>query len=345
MPKPVGIAVLGAGRWGIHLIRNFLEHSDAQLLGVADPQPNRLHALTHTLPIGSDVLLTTDWRTILDLDGVEGVAIATPASTHFELAKAVLTKNRHVLIEKPLTLNWQDGLTLCHLAKQHQRQLVVDHTYLFHPAVQQGKVAIESGLIGNPRYGYAVRTHLGPIRQDVDALWDLAIHDIAIFNHWLGQPPIWVQARGTTWLQHPTLNPNMFPQGMSDLVWLTLTYADGFQASVHLCWCNPDKQRRLCLVGDRGTLIFDELASSPLSIQVGWVNATAENTPVQQAMKHLQVNPVEPLQQVCSHFLTCARNNLPSPLSGGQTGTQLVQILQALTQSLHENGNVIELEF
>jgi predicted dehydrogenase len=344
MPEPLGIAVLGAGRWGIHLIRNFLKHPDAQLLAVADPHADRLEMLTRTLAVDVDVVLTTDWREILKLEGVQGVAIATPASTHFELAQAVLTHNLHVLIEKPLTLNYRDSLMLCQLAKQHQRQLVVDHTYLFHPAVHRGKEAIASGLLGDLRYGYAARTHLGPVRQDVDALWDLAIHDIAIFNYWLGQTPIRVQAHGTSWLQHSALKSGSFSDSLSDLVWLTLTYPAGFQASIHLCWCNPDKQRRLCFVGDRGTLIFDELASSPLTLQTGWIDSSSgTHTPVYQAMQHLSVPKIEPLYEVCSHFLICVQHNLPSSISSGQTGTQLVQILQALTQSLHQQGKVIEL--
>lgn len=343
--KPLGIVVLGAGRWGTHLIRNFLDHPEAQVLAVADPHAERLQTLAKRLSLKPTVLLTTDWQVALKTNGVDGVAIATPASTHFELAQAALAQNCHVLIEKPLTLNGQDGLALCQLAAQHQRQLVVDHTYLFHPAVQHGKLAIDAGQIAEPRYGYAARTHLSPIRHDVDVLWDLAIHDIAIFNYWLGQSPIRVQAHGTLWLQGNTPDQTLFPQGLSDLVWLNLTYSNGFQASIHLCWCNPDKQRRLCVVGSRGTLIFDELASPPLTIQPGWVEPSDEGyTPIHQPVQYLPVEPVEPLYRVCSHFLRCVQHNAPSPISSGWTGLQLVQILQALTQSLNQDGRPIDLE-
>jgi predicted dehydrogenase len=343
--EPLGIAVLGAGRWGSHLIRNFLNHPDARLLAIADPHPDRLQTLTQTLSLTADVVLTTDWRVALEMDGVVGVAIATPATTHVALTQAALKQNLHVLVEKPLTLSWQEGLSLCRLAEEQQRQIVVDHTYLFHPAIQQGKTFIETGQLGDLRYGYATRTHLGPIRQDVDALWDLAIHDIAIFNTWVGQTPTRIQAQGTVWLQTDAPKSDLFPQGLSDLVWVQLIYPSGVQAAIHLCWCNPDKQRRLCLSGSRGTLIFDELASSPLTVQPGWVQPSQSHyTPVGQQVQHLAVSPVEPLHQVCTHFLTCARHNTPSPLSDGWMGLQLVQILQALTQSLQQGGIPIEVK-
>jgi predicted dehydrogenase len=169
-----------------------------------------------------------------------------------------------VLAEKPLTLKLSESQALCDLAQQQQRQLVIDHTYLFHPVVETGQQVIAKGKLGDLRYGYAARTHLEPVRPDVDALWDLAIHDIAIFNTWLGQTPIQVQATGTVWLQPDRefetdriqdLTP-ISNSGLSDIVMATLTYPNGFRAFLHLCWLNPDKQRRLGVVGSEGTLIF-----------------------------------------------------------------------------------------
>ncbi|MDX2214449.1 MAG: Gfo/Idh/MocA family oxidoreductase [Oculatellaceae cyanobacterium bins.114] len=343
--QPLGIAILGAGRWGVHLIRNFLNHPQARIVAIADLHRDRLQALAQQFNLSPDIQLITDWQLALQAPAVEAVAIATPAATHFQLIQAALQQGHHVLAEKPLTLNEQDCIELCRLAEQQQRQLVIDHTYLFHPAVQQGKQAIQTNLVGELRYGYATRTHLGPVRQDVDALWDLAIHDIAILNHWLGQIPRYVQAQGTIWLQPQSYNPVLFPHGLSDLVWVTLTYPSGFQAFVHLCWCNPDKQRRLCVTGDQGTLIFDEMmATTPLTVQQGVLERSPQHfTPTNQHRHTLPLEANEPLQQVCDHFITCARQNIPSSISSGWVGTQLVKILSALTTSLNSGGQRVEI--
>lgn len=338
--EKLGIAVFGAGRWGVHLVRNFLEHPNARLIAVVDTEGNRLNALSERFPL-NDVKLSTDWEAVMQLQDVQGVAIATPATTHALLIQAALEQGHHVLSEKPLTLDPAESIKLCQLAEQHQRQLVIDHTYLFHPAVRQGRKTLQTGDLGELRYGYAARTHLGPVRQDVDALWDLAIHDIAIFNHWLGETPTQVQAQGTVWLQSQSPNAQ-FPQGLSDLVWLKLIYPSGFQAFVHLCWFNPDKQRRLCIAGSQGTLIFDELAASPLTLQRGYLEQVDQDfIPAGQGHEALELEPAEPLRQVCDHFLTCMAQNRPSEISSGWVGAKLVQILSALTTSLNQGGQIV----
>jgi predicted dehydrogenase len=341
--KKIGIAVFGVGRWGVHLVRNFLEHPSARLVAVVDTQGDRLQALTQQFAL-DDVKLSTNWAEVMQLQEVQGVAIATPATTHEQLIQVALEQGHHVLSEKPLTLDSATSIKLCHLAEQHQRHLVVDHTYLFHPAVQQGKITLQTETLGELRYGYATRTHLGPVRQDVDALWDLAIHDIAIFNHWLNATPVEVQAQGTVWLQHQSPDVELFPKGLSDLIWLKLVYPTGFQAFIHLCWLNPDKQRRLCIVGSHGTLIFDELAASPLTLQRGHLAQLDQYfVPAEQSQEALELETVEPLRQVCDHFLTCINQNHPSEISSGWIGAKLVQILSALTASLNQGGQRIKI--
>jgi predicted dehydrogenase len=357
MTNQIGIAVIGAGRWGVHLVRNFLEHSQARLVAVIDPDPDRLVALTQRFSFDDSVILATDWSSLPPPPNLMAVAIATPATTHYSLITTALKQGYHVLAEKPLTLAVTESQELCRLAATQQRQLVVDHTYLFHPAVQRGREVVQSGDLGELRYGYAARTHLGPVRPDVDALWDLAIHDIAIFNHWLGEIPTQVQAQGNIWLQTRSPDPDYFPQGLADLVWVTLVYPSGFQAVVHLCWLNSDKQRRLSVVGSQGTLIFDELLTeAPLTIQHGQLQPTVGKalgqtdeapltyyTPIEQRREVLSLELGEPLQQVCSHFLDCVRRNTPSAISPGQVGTELVQVLNALTESLNHAGQLIHL--
>ncbi len=337
------LAILGVGRWGTHLVRNFLAHPQAEVVAIADPIADNLTTIQNKFSLDSEsILLTCDWPTIKQKVDLDGVVVVTPASTHYPLIKDALESGYHVLAEKPLTLDTRECLELTRLAQQQQRQLVIDHTYLFHAAVNQGKITVEKGILGKLRYGYASRTHLGPVRQDVDALWDLAIHDISIFNYWLGEYPDKVQAQGQVWLQGDRRTP-LSPDGLADMVYVNLYYPSGFQVIIHLCWCNPDKQRRLCLVGSEGTLIFDEMSTDePLVLQQGYVQRKGEKfIPQGQQKQIIPVKKAEPLKEVCDHFLDAVQNNASCDFSSGIVATKLVQILTGLSDSMKENGVII----
>lgn len=376
----IGIAVVGAGRWGVNLIRNFLNHPNSQVLAVVDPNRDSLVAVQKQFNLDASVILAADWSQVQALPGLEAVAIATPASTHYTLAAAALQQGYHVLAEKPLALNLTEAIELCQLAEKQQRQLFVDHTYLFHPAVDRGQRIIQQHQLGKLRYGYAQRTHFEPVRHDVDALWDLAVHDIAIFNTWLEQTPILVRAMGTVFPKEEvrwkssdvrrkkeeginkeaaieienkfspsllTVNP---AEGLADLVLVTLTYPDGFQAFIHLCWLNPDKQRRLTVVGSLGTLIFDEMSpETPLIVQRGTSDCGGEENksfesaiaPQPKSLRHrevLNLESAEPLQRVCDRFLNCVQTNTLCPTSSGSASVELIRILSTLSKSLELGG-------
>ncbi|MCC5636891.1 Gfo/Idh/MocA family oxidoreductase [Nostoc sp. CHAB 5844] len=339
----IKIAVVGVGRWGVHLLRNFLAHPQVSVAAVVDPHSERLTAVKQQFHLDENIFLTTQWQALHEVPDLAAVAIATPATTHYHLIKDVLQQGYHVLAEKPLTLNPKECEELCYLAELQQLILMVDHTYLFHPAVEAGQRIVQAGKLGELRYGYASRTHLGPVRQDVDALWDLAIHDIAIFNNWLGQVPVKVQATGTVWLQNQEHSPT---SGLADLVWVTLTYPSNFQAYIHLCWLNPDKQRRLAVVGSLGSLIFDEMSTaSPLTLLHGEFERQENHfLPVNQSREVLELKPGEPLQQVCDRFIQSIIQNQPPVMSSGWVGTELVKILAALTTSLNQGGQPIFLK-
>ncbi|MEL6552426.1 MAG: Gfo/Idh/MocA family oxidoreductase [Cyanobacteria bacterium J06621_11] len=340
-PDPINLVLFGAGRWGSHLLRNFLAHPQINIRAVVEASAQRLASLTHD--VGEDVLLLDDWRVAMDLDEIDAVAIATPAATHYTLIETALKKGLHVLAEKPLTLDVSSAQSLCDLAVQQNRQLVIDHTYLFHSAVTTAKASLP--VVGQPRYGYATRTHLGPIRRDVDALWDLAIHDISIFNYWLSESPVKVSAQGSGWLQ-PNVQTPLSPNGLADVVWCRLQYASGFQATIHLCWANPDKQRRLCFVGDKSTLIFDEMnQKSPLVSQQGdLLEKDGWFTPTNLKTAEVEVPAAEPLAVMCDHFVRCVHNNNPSNVSSGQLGTKLVAVLIALSQSMNKDGEWVSVD-
>jgi predicted dehydrogenase len=339
----IRLAQFGVGRWGNHLLRNFLALPNVAVVAVVDPRQGHQATIRDTFDLRPDCRVTSDAEAVLASPDIEAVAIATPAATHYDLIKTALKHGKHVLAEKPLTLDVAACEELVDLAAQQSVQLVIDHTYLFHPVVQTGQTLLAQAPLGTLRYGYATRTNLGPVRPDVDALWDLAIHDIAIFNHWLGEMPIAVSAHGQVWLQGDGAPAHPFPQGLADVAWLRLRYPSGFQATIHVSWANPDKQRRLGVVGDRGTLIFDEMQpQAPLVLHHGAF--TPEGiyfTPTGLDSEVVSVPQGEPLRAVCQHFIECATNNQRSTLSSGIVGTDLVRILVALSQSLNHQGKPV----
>jgi predicted dehydrogenase len=333
---PVGVAILGLGRWGGHWLRNFWEHAGARVMAIADPLPENLHRAEASLPSAHGVYVTTDWQAAIAQPGVSAVVVVTPAVTHFEVVTTALELGLHVLVEKPLTVTTAEAQLVCEVADRQQRILMVDHTYRFNAAVQQGQRLVQSGQLGDLRYAYATRTHLGPVRQDVDVMWDLAIHDLVILNHWVGSSPIQVAAKGQGWLQ-----PD---RGLADTVWAEITYANGFEATMHWAWANCDKQRRLGIVGSEGTLIFDELAVSPLQLYQGTMLSVDQRfNPTDQACRAIEVTPMEPLAQACDHFLDCVRWQQPSPIANGWQGLELVQTLEALARSIQRGGLPIEI--
>ncbi len=351
MTDLIKVAIFGAGRWGTHLIRHFHHHPQSCIVAIADPHQEHLNRVQERFQLSPAIRLETDWRQVLEMPDLDAVVVATPATTHYTIISEALQRGCHVLAEKPLTLKVSESHALCELAQQCNRQLVIDHTYLFHPAVERGQQIIAKGKLGTLRYGYATRTHLEPVRQDVDALWDLAIHDIAIFNSWLGQTPVQVQATGKVWLQpqrqfEVSRGNNSTPiinQGLSDLVFATLTYADGFCAFLHFCWLNPDKQRRLGVVGSQGTLIFDEMSKeAPLTLQQGYLEAVDQGWKgAGQQQDVVVIGDQEPLREVCDHFLYCANHNIPSNRSDPYVATELIQILSGLSQSLQNGGQPV----
>ncbi|MGF1569696.1 MAG: Gfo/Idh/MocA family protein [Nodosilinea sp.] len=340
-PKPINLALFGLGRWGTHLLRNFLALPQANVIAVVDPNPRRLAQIGQDFSLGDAIQRYTSWQQAMTLPGLEAVVIATPASTHYPMIKVALETGLHVLSEKPMTLASAASAALCRLAKAKRRQLVVDHTYLFHPAVQAGQQLCQQRQLGPLRYAYAARTNLGPVRSDVDALWDLAIHDVAILNHWIGQFPVAVAAWGNAWLQPQA--QAAFPSGLRDVGWMRLTYSSQLEAVIHVSWLNPDKQRRLALVGETGTLVFDEMAPDSLILYPGMIAKTSPPfLPNLQPPRVIPLAAVEPLGQMCRHFLACVAENIASTMSSGAMAVGLVELMAATTKAA-ETGQTVNL--
>lgn len=338
-PHPINLAIFGLGRWGNHLLRNFLALPAARVVAIVDPDRQRLDELRDRFALNDSVASYDDWLEAIAHPGLEAVVIATPASTHYPMIQAALNAGLHVLSEKPLTLDSNRSAALCQLAKTQRRQLMVDHTYLFHPAVQRGRELCPQ--LGTLRYGYAARTNLGPVRSDADVFWDLAIHDISILNYWLGQSPLAVAAWGPVWLQTKT-EVKLRDAGWLRLMYPNLVSSTPLEVMVHVSWANPDRQRRLALVGDRGTLVFDE-SPQPLTLYSGHFQPQESPfVPSSLRAEAVAIAPLEPLQQMCTHFLDCIANDVPSPISAGSMATDLVKVMEAIARAA-ETGQQVHL--
>lgn len=330
------IAVLGAGHWGPNLIRNFHNHQTSEVAWVVDRDAARLELVRAKYP---EVSVAADAGPALADPTVDAVVVATPTQTHHELAAAALRGGKHVLVEKPIAGRVADAEELCALAEAGGRVLMVGHVFLFNLAVRRAKEYLDGGRLGRLFYLSMVRTNLGPIRMDVDAAWDLAAHDIAIANYWLGAEPLSAAGHGGSWIN----------AGINDAVFASLRYPQEVMVHLHVSWLSPRKVRDITAVGETGMLTFDDMnLSEPLRLydrqvteqrRPGFIDTFASfRTSIREGdILSPKVAAGEPLKAECDHFLDCVANGR-RPLSDGRGGAAVVRALAAIDRSLRNEG-------
>jgi predicted dehydrogenase len=332
----VNVAILGAGHWGPNLIRNFHTHDGSAVSWIVDRDEKRLALVRARYP---GVRTADDAEAVFADPSVDAVVIATPTVTHYALARAALLGGKHVLVEKPMATSVEEADTLCTLAAERGLVLMVGHVFLFNQAVQRVKAYLQESRLGRLFYLSMVRTNLGPIRQDVDAAWDLAAHDISIANYWLGGPPQAAAAQGGSWIN----------QGIDDVVFATLWYPGDVVAHLHVSWLSPRKVRDITLVGEEAMLTFDDMnLSEPLRLYDkrvtddrtgGLVDTFASfRTSIREGDIVIpRVAMGEPLKAECDHFIDCVGGR-EEPLSDGRSGLAAVRVLAAIQRSSSHGG-------
>lgn len=333
----IRVAVLGAGHWGPNLIRSFHTHVGSEVLHVVDRDPARLAALRPHYP---EVALHDDAGRAVDDPKVDAVVVATPSSTHHELAAAALERGKHVLVEKPMATSVQDAEHLGRLAEQGRRVLMVGHVFVYNAAVRWVKQAIARGDLGTLHYIAALRTNLGPIRTDVNAAWDLAAHDLSIVDYWLGASPRSVSAMGGTWVN----------ARIEDTVFATLRYPSDVVVNLHVSWLNPMKVRHITVVGERRMLTCDDMQlSEPIRVYDKGVAPARAGGDVVDTFGAFRssvrdgdiviprVPAGEPLRAECEHFLHCIASG-SRPETGAPEGIAVVRALQAIDRSMRAAG-------
>lgn len=302
------IGVIGAGKWGQNVVRTL--YNMGALAGVAEADSGLRDLLSSQYP---DIPLYADYRPLLESD-VPAVAIATPAPTHHEVAKAALQANKDVFVEKPLTLSASHASELVTLAEDRDRVLMVGHLLLYQPAIQRIKAEIEAGRIGQVFSLHQERLNLGRARSVENSLWSLGVHDVAVFLHLVGEEPSDIQVVG-----HSGITAEI-----EDDVYLHLNFASSIQAHLHVSWLWPERRRQLVVVGSRGMLVYDELAQTVTFHDKG-INRDLSNR--ENGSTVLFEGAEQPLQLELQHFLDriLDRN---APLSDGPSGLHVVKILE-----------------
>src|SRR3982074_3258674 len=323
-PDLIRVALIGFGHWGPNYARILAGTlSGARLTACAEPSARRLAAFERQYPAARAY---ADYHRLLRDGDVDAVIVATPTSTHREVTEACLKAGVHVLVEKPLASNVSDAESMIAVAQQTQRVLMVGHTFLFNPAVRAIKGYIDEGRLGKIRYLYFQRTGRGPIRQDVNALWDLAPHDLSMLRYWLGTDPIDLVARGEAYLK----------AGTEDVVFVTLNYPNQVLASVHVSWLDPVKTRKVTVVGDKKMVVFDDThATEKLRIydrgadyqprEGGFAEFIAAVRDGDIVIPRLE--PTEPLREELAHFMDCI-NTGSTPLTSASDGVAIVRVLE-----------------
>jgi predicted dehydrogenase len=322
----VKVGVVGYGYWGPNLVRNF-----AQVLGreslvvVCDLDPAGRGRAQRDYP---GIRTVADVRELFADQEVQAVAIATPAATHSRLADAALRAGKHVLVEKPLATSAAEAATLVALADERGRVLMSDHTFVFNPAVVALKAMLDQGRLGRVEAILSNRLNLGLHRPDVDVVWDLYVHDLSIFQYWLGGPPESVTAMGK----------DVLGTGKTDVAFLGARYPDGAIAQVNVSWLAPRKARDITVIGSRGMAVYDDGASEKLV----WYDTRADLREgkavyTSGAAQPVAVAATEALACMARHFLDCVREgHLPS--TGAAFSLEILRTLEAASRALAAPG-------
>lgn len=339
MADKLGIAVLGCGRWGVNYVRVFTELPESKVVAIAEQREDRLQEVGKRF---SDAQLFTNAEEAVRLNSVDAVVVSLQATYHYDITRLCLELGKPVLVEKPMTIKASESEELVNLADSRGVMLMVGHTFLYNAGVRKVREYIENANVGRVYYLYASRTNLGPIRQDVNAVWDLATHDVSIFNYLLDATPQWVSAVGS----------RVLGNDCEDVGFATIGYADGVIGHIHVSWAEPNKVREVVVVGSDKRIVFNDLdiQERVRVFEKGVVPAPSEAASYgeyQYLMRdgdiispHVPVS--EPLKTQCIHFLECV-NEKKQPLTDGRNGWNVVRVMEAIDQSIQRKGEPVQI--
>jgi predicted dehydrogenase len=329
--EKINIALIGCGYWGPNYIRVFNELPHCRVSYCCDLDDDRLSKMKKLYP---EIKIAKDYKRVAGEDNIQAVVIATPLNTHYRIAKYFLGHDKHILVEKPLTLTSFEAEDLVKAAKRRKLILMVGHVYEYNPGIVMLKNIIKEGKLGRVYYIKSERMGLGPIRKHANALWDLATHDISVALYLLEELPSRVFAHGGRYIQN----------SIEDFVDLTLRFRDGVFCSIYASWLAPEKIRKLTVVGSRGMAVFDDVNKAEmLKIYEREINKSMlDSTPDYNDHQHIvrvgdvytvDIKQSEPMRNQAEDFIKAVLEKRP-PKTDGNDGLRVVRILESAQDSL-----------
>jgi predicted dehydrogenase len=332
----LNVGIIGFGYWGPNIVRNFSSADGAEVHAICDRNTESLNRARKLYP---HIALTQDCKDIVNSSAVDAVAVITPVSTHFELAKRALENGKHVFVEKPFTATTAQAEELIELAERKNRVIMVDHTFIFTGAVRKIKQIIEERVLGDLYYYDSVRVNLGLFQPDVNVIWDLAPHDFAVMDFLISEKPAAVSACGKAHVN-----------GLEDTAYVTVNFRNNMIAHFNVNWLSPVKVRTTLIGGEKKMLVWNDLeADEKIKVYDKGVDVRTKETSYDLRVSYRsgdmyapKVDQVEALKKETDYFIRCAMNG-ETPINDGRAGLRVVKLLDACDRSLKRNSQEIAL--
>ena len=335
----IRFGVIGYGYWGPNIVRNIAETRGAEIVSVSDLRPDRLALAKRRYPA---IRVTLEHQELLRAPDIDVVAISTPVHTHFELAMQALQAGKHVILEKPLTASSDEALRLIEAAQARRLRIMVDHTFIYTGAVRKIKELLDRRALGEVYYYDSVRVNLGLFQADVNVIWDLAVHDLAIMDHVLG---CWPAAVSATGFGHVKGRPE-------NIAYITLFFEQRLIAHIHVNWLSPVKVRRTLIGGSEKMIVYDDVeATEKVKMYDRGITVTPGDESAYKAMIDYRMGDIwtprldvtEALSVEFQHYVHCLETG-ERPRTDGLAGLRVVRVLEAASESLQGRGELVELK-
>lgn len=332
----INIGVIGFGYWGPNIVRNFNCANGAKVTKICDSNPKTHERIGNLYP---NISVSSDVKEILDSSDIDIVAVITPVSSHFSLAKAALDAGKHIFVEKPFTATVAEGEELVELAKKKNLKVMVDHTFLFTGAVRKIKDIIDKDELGKILYYDSTRVNLGLFQHDVNVIWDLAPHDFSIMNFMLNEKPISVSATGKSHVSE-----------FENIAYVTVNFQSNLIAHFAVNWLSPVKIRNTLIGGEKKMLVWDDISpDEKIKVYDKGIDVNTEEGKYKLLVSYRsgdvwvpKVDPMEALKVETNYFIECINDN-KTPENDGQSGLDVVRILEACNLSLKNEGKAVKL--
>ena len=332
----LNFGVIGYGYWGPNVVRNLDHIEGSKVVAVSDKSAAALKRVAKSYP---GVAVSQDSADVISSPDVDAVAVVTPVWTHYELTKAALENGKHVFVEKPFTSNAAQAEELIDLAARKNLKIMVDHTFLFTGAVKKIGELLDDGTLGKIYYYDSTRVNLGLFQHDINVIWDLATHDLAIIDHLIKEAPEAISATGQSHLN-----------GYEDIAFITIYFPGKVIAHINVNWISPVKVRTTLIGGEKKMLVWNDLeADEKLKIYDKGVDVKSEEGVYNLLVSYRsgdmwapQVRQIEALNAELSYFVECIREDV-TPFNDGSAGLKVVRMLEAANESLSKRGEVVYL--